>query len=506
MKRFYTFLFAFVCTIVSVMAQADYCIRFYEAKKKADIWESQAQYVLSQPLTKGNNYTLTMKIKASGNMNIYFWPIDTKSTNRNEWGNSADVQYLDQKSITTQWDVYTWKFKADFPLDELDFMFGGNEGYLYFDDVTLKDDNIGVNYIINGDFAKPETDGWQTVGYSSVKFEIVDAGNGKPVVITPEEPIVPDNYPLAEQGDPNFHIYLCFGQSNMEGNAAIETVDKTNVPERFKMMAAVNYNSPKREMGKWYTAVPPLCRENTGLTPADYFGRTLVEKLPSDISVGVINVAVGGAKIELFMEEFKDAYIKGEAEWFKNYCKQYNNDPFGRLVEMGKEAQKSGVIKGILLHQGESNCGQSDWAEKVTKVYKRLCWKLGLDPNEVPLLAGETLYSESGGACSWHNIAALPKLPEVLPNAYIISAKDLPGNDSFHFTSAGYRELGKRYAEKMLSLLATDGIVSPLAADANETYDCTLGDDSMYNLDGTVCKNPQSGTIVIKNGKKIIIK
>lgn len=22
--------------------------------------------------------------------------------------------------------------------------------------------------------------------------------------------------------DPNFHIYLCFGQSNMEGNAAIE--------------------------------------------------------------------------------------------------------------------------------------------------------------------------------------------------------------------------------------------------------------------------------------------
>ena len=471
MKRFYTFLFAFVCTIVSVMSQADYCIRFYEPKKQANIWESQAQYVLSQPLTKGNNYTLTMKIKASGNMNICFWPIDTKSANRNEWGNSADVQYLDQKSITTQWDVYTWKFKADFPLDELDFMFGGNEGYLYFDDVTLKDDNIGVNYIINGDFAKPETEGWQTVGYSSVKFEIVEAGNGKPVVITPEEPIVPDNYPLAEQGDPNFHIYLCFGQSNMEGNAA-----------------------------------PPLCRENTGLTPADYFGRTLVEKLPSDISVGVINVAVGGAKIELFMEEFKDEYIKNEAEWFKNYCKQYNYDPFGRLVELGKAAQKSGVIKGILLHQGESNCGQSDWAEKVAKVYKRLCWKLGLDPNEVPLLAGETLYSESGGACSWHNIAALPKLPEVLPNAYIISAKDLPGNDSFHFTSAGYRELGKRYAEKMLSLFATDGIVSPLAADANETYDCTLGDDSMYNLDGTVCKNPQPGTIVIKNGKKIIIK
>ena len=25
--------------------------------------------------------------------------------------------------------------------------------------------------------------------------------------------------------DPNFHIYLCFGQSNMEGNANIEQQD-----------------------------------------------------------------------------------------------------------------------------------------------------------------------------------------------------------------------------------------------------------------------------------------
>ena len=29
------------------------------------------------------------------------------------------------------------------------------------------------------------------------------------------------------EADPNFYIYLCFGQSNMEGNAAAESVDKT---------------------------------------------------------------------------------------------------------------------------------------------------------------------------------------------------------------------------------------------------------------------------------------
>ena len=75
--------------------------------------------------------------------------------------------------------------------------------------------------------------------------------------------------------DPNFHIYLCFGQSNMEGNAKIEQQDLEGVSDRFKMMAVVDNPEMGRVKGQWYTAVPPLCRPNTGLTPADYFGRTL---------------------------------------------------------------------------------------------------------------------------------------------------------------------------------------------------------------------------------------
>jgi len=36
--------------------------------------------------------------------------------------------------------------------------------------------------------------------------------------------------------DPNFHIYLCFGQSNMEGNAKFEPRDTININSRFKIM------------------------------------------------------------------------------------------------------------------------------------------------------------------------------------------------------------------------------------------------------------------------------
>ncbi|MCI6447800.1 MAG: Ig-like domain-containing protein, partial [Prevotella sp.] len=281
-----------------------------------------------------------------------------------------------------------------------------------------------------------------------------DNKNFAKVSITVQQQDIPDSWEYVQQGDPNFHIYLCFGQSNMEGNAAIESQDLSGISTRFQMMAAVNFGT-NRTKGNWYKAIPPLCRQNTGLTPADYFGRTLVEKLPENIKVGVINVAVGGAKIELYMDEFKDAYIAGDADWFKNICKEYDNDPLGRLIEMGKLAQKKGTIKGILLHQGESNNGESDWCEKVGKVYTRICYALGLNPAETPLLAGETLYADQGGACSWHNTAALPHLKEYVTNSYVISAKDLPGNgkDSFHFSAAGYRTLGKRYAEQMYKLL-----------------------------------------------------
>lgn len=39
--------------------------------------------------------------------------------------------------------------------------------------------------------------------------------------------------------DTNFWIFLCFGQSNMEGFPGIEKQDKTGVDERFQVFATV---------------------------------------------------------------------------------------------------------------------------------------------------------------------------------------------------------------------------------------------------------------------------
>ena len=252
--------------------------------------------------------------------------------------------------------------------------------------------------------------------------------------------------------DKKFYIFLCFGQSNMEGNARIEPQDST-VDDRFRVLEAVDCPNLGREKGKWYTALPPLCRCRTGLTPADYFGRTLVANLPKDVKVGVINVAVGGCKIELFDKDNYQSYVSTAPSWMINMIKEYDGNPYQRLVEMGKLAQKAGVIKGILLHQGESNTGDTTWPQKVKLVYDNLLHDLNLNSNAVPLLAGELVDAEQGGACASMN-KIIAKLPQTIPNAHVISSAGCTQRgDKLHFTAAGYRKLGERYGMQMLSLL-----------------------------------------------------
>lgn len=255
--------------------------------------------------------------------------------------------------------------------------------------------------------------------------------------------------------DANFYIYLCLGQSNMEGNAPYEAQD-TVVNPRFQVLSAVDNQELGRVKGKWYPARAPLCRQNTGLTPADYFGRTMVENLPENVRIGVVHVAVGGCKIELFMKDKREEYIKTAPDWMLNTLKEYDNNPYERLIEMAKIAQKDGVIKGILLHQGESNTGEKEWPEKVKSVYESILADLNLKAEEVPLLAGEVVNSDHGGTCAAMN-PIIDTLPQVIKNSVVISSKGLScAADHLHFDAAGYRVLGRRYAVAMLKMMGIE--------------------------------------------------
>lgn len=265
--------------------------------------------------------------------------------------------------------------------------------------------------------------------------------------------------------DPNFHIYLAFGQSNMEGQGNIESQDK-NAPENFQVMWSANNGScTGRTKGQWYTATPPLASCDGKLGPVDYFGRTMLETLPEGIKVGVIVVAVAGCDIQLFEKGNYSSYvskIKGDfnQSWMASRISNYGDNPYGRLVELAKEAQKVGVIKGILLHQGETNSGQQNWPSRVKGVYDDLVKDLGLDASKVPLLAGEV--HPSGSSNGMNSIIA--KLPQQASNFYVVSAQGVTGmlqdGQNVHWNSDGYRKLGARYAETMLKALGPVTVVS----------------------------------------------
>lgn len=254
--------------------------------------------------------------------------------------------------------------------------------------------------------------------------------------------------------DPKMNIFLAFGQSNMEGNARLRDDDQLGVDPRFMMMAAVDDPSRGLKRGDWTVALPPLCRPGNGLTPLDWFGRTMVKYLPEDEKVGVVNVAIGGCKIEAFMRGEIPHYVSEVApDWMKPALKAYDNDPYGTLLALAKEAQKKGVIRGILMHQGESNINEEDWPLKVKSVYEDLLSDLGLNAEEVPLLVGEVVNSDRGGVSASMN-DIIDRIPETIPTAHVISSSGCRENfDRLHFSHEGYEELGRRYALEMLKFL-----------------------------------------------------
>jgi hypothetical protein len=251
--------------------------------------------------------------------------------------------------------------------------------------------------------------------------------------------------------NPNFYIFLCFGQSNMEGQGAIESQDKT-VDSRFRVFQALDCPNLGRTKGTWYTAVPPTCQCYSKLSPADYFGRTMLANLPDSITIGIINVAVGGCDIRLFDKDIYQDYDSTYKEsWFTTKVADYGGNPYKHLIDLAKLAQKDGVIKGILLHQGETNTGQTEWLSYVKKIYNDMLADLSLKAESVPLLAGEVLSTDSSCCSSMNPI--IDRLSDSIPTAHVISSDGCPSQDKAHFNSEGYRRLGSRYAIQMLSLM-----------------------------------------------------
>jgi hypothetical protein len=282
--------------------------------------------------------------------------------------------------------------------------------------------------------------------------------------------------------DPNFHVYLAFGQSNMEGQGQPFPAATTTAIARFKVMSPYTCSSSgvSRTQNQWAPAVTPIVRCNTNFSLLDYFGRTLVDSLPG-VTVGVVPAAVAGTAIDGFISSGAVAYYNGKESWMQSIATSYNKNPYAALIASAKVAQQTGVIKGILLHQGETDAYSSAWSDKVKTIYNSMLSDLGLKAADCPLLAGEVAPT---GVSKGAN-PTIDALPKTIPTAYVISSAgttvDNRDGQNVHFDVASYTTLGKRYAAQMLKLLPR----TPVGVRSKSVAFASDADFVVYDLHGS---------------------
>ena len=224
-----------------------------------------------------------------------------------------------------------------------------------------------------------------------------------------------------------FHLFLLAGQSNMAGRGTVEAGDKTIHPR----ILSLNKNN------QWMPAVDPLHFDKpnvVGVGPGKTFAIDYAAKHP-DVTVGLIPCAAGGSPI---------------SSWKPGgYHNQTQNHPYDDALKRTRVALKSGTLKGILWHQGESDANQAKsvlYEEKLHELIKRFRTDLEL-PN-TPFIAGQMgQFSERPWSDSKKLVDfAHQLLSQKVANCGFAHSDGLSHRgDEVHFDSKAYRTLGHRY-------------------------------------------------------------
>ena len=221
------------------------------------------------------------------------------------------------------------------------------------------------------------------------------------------------------------HSFLLIGQSNAAGRGFFEEAAPLDTLDgRIKVL----------RNGRWQTAFRPINpdRSFSGTCLAESFAKEYATA-HKDAQVGIIPCADGGTQIS--------QWLPGEIL-------------FDNAVNCARLAMRTSTLKGILWHQGESDCTKekiSLYAERFTLIMETLRAELGI--SDLPILIGG-LGDYLTDHEKWPNIRnnfgevneVLVSLGNSFPNAAFVSAEGLSGNpDNLHFSASALVEFGVRY-------------------------------------------------------------
>ncbi len=234
----------------------------------------------------------------------------------------------------------------------------------------------------------------------------------------------------AQKPDPNFQLYILIGQSNMAGRGPITSELKDESNPRVLML--------NKDL-QWVLAKHPLHFDKpkaVGVGPGLAFGIKMAEAAPN-LKIGLIPCAVGGTPIGHWMPGAYDPAT--------------NTHPYDDAVTRIREAMKSGVIKGVIWHQGESDSDPEkakNYLVQLNQLIIRIRAVVG-DAN-LPFIVGEL----GRYRAAYANInVELAKLPATVPFTAVATSEGLVHKgDTTHFDGASAEQLGKRFAVQMIRI------------------------------------------------------
>lgn len=224
------------------------------------------------------------------------------------------------------------------------------------------------------------------------------------------------------------HSFLLIGQSNAAGRGYYHEAEPLdNLGGRLKVA----------RNGLWIGMYRPVNpdRSFSGTCLAESFAKAYALE-HEDITVGIIPCADGGTQL---------------AQW------QPGEVLFDNAVNCARLAMRSSTLKGVLWHQGESDCRDGryqQYDERFRRMADALREALGLP--ELPIIVGglgdylpkRTVAPQLGENYEKVN-AILKGLSESYPHCAYASAEGLSANeDNLHFSAAGLKEFGLRYYEQ----------------------------------------------------------
>jgi len=240
----------------------------------------------------------------------------------------------------------------------------------------------------------------------------------------------------------SFHIYLLMGQSNMVGRGT------NGIPEQKTNPRILMLDTN----GQWLVAKDPLHpkigRIEPGVGPGMFFANEMI-KADSNGTIGLVPCAVGGTPLR--------RWVKG-------------GDLYENAVKRAKLAAQSGILTGMLWHQGESDSDKKadadSYESRLSQMFKDFRADVG-SPN-LPIVVGQLgnfLETEKHPFVNTVR-GAIQHIAETIPNVGYADSTGLNDKgDKLHFTADAQREFGTRYAQAMQKLQAVSAsTVSPAPA------------------------------------------